>query len=194
MQFSDQIGVTAAQLNLGPLQDNGGPTQTRALLPGSVAIDKGNSSGYATDQRGFARVIDLFAVDNATDGDGSDIGACEYGSGHLDIDGNKHYDALTDGLLLVRYLFGLTGPELTGSAIGSQATRTTAMQIMPFLDRMNPALDVDANGSAEPATDGVMLIRHLFGLRGSALTAGAIGTGATRTTAQIETYIQSLMP
>ena len=26
-------------LNLGPLQDNGGPTQTHALLPGSVAID-----------------------------------------------------------------------------------------------------------------------------------------------------------
>jgi hypothetical protein len=31
--------VTSAQLNLGPLQDNGGPTQTHALLPGSVAID-----------------------------------------------------------------------------------------------------------------------------------------------------------
>jgi HYR domain len=31
--------VTPAQLNLGPLADNGGPTQTHALLPGSVAID-----------------------------------------------------------------------------------------------------------------------------------------------------------
>jgi len=31
--------VTSAQLNLGPLADNGGPTQTHALLPGSVAID-----------------------------------------------------------------------------------------------------------------------------------------------------------
>src|SRR5207237_3638239 len=28
----DQIGVTAAQLNLGPLQPNGSPTQTHALL------------------------------------------------------------------------------------------------------------------------------------------------------------------
>src|SRR5262249_6350091 len=31
--------VTPAQLKLGPLADNGGPTQTHALLPGSVAID-----------------------------------------------------------------------------------------------------------------------------------------------------------
>lgn len=31
--------VTPAQLNLGPLQNNGGPTETHALLPGSVAID-----------------------------------------------------------------------------------------------------------------------------------------------------------
>lgn len=41
---------------LGPLRDNGGPTPTRALLPGSPAIDKGsNVSGAATDQRGVSR-------------------------------------------------------------------------------------------------------------------------------------------
>ena len=28
---------------LGPLQDNGGPTFTLALLPGSPAIDQGNN-------------------------------------------------------------------------------------------------------------------------------------------------------
>jgi len=35
----DQVSITEELLNLGPLQDNGGPTETRALLPGSVAID-----------------------------------------------------------------------------------------------------------------------------------------------------------
>ena len=35
------------------LQNNGGPTQTIALLPGSPAIDKGkNFSGSTLDQRG----------------------------------------------------------------------------------------------------------------------------------------------
>ena len=33
------MNVTAAQLALGPLQDNGGPTLTHALGTGSVAID-----------------------------------------------------------------------------------------------------------------------------------------------------------
>jgi hypothetical protein len=54
---SDLAGSTAAPLgpNLGPLQDNGGPTPTIALLPGSPAIDAGDNSllaSIATDQRG----------------------------------------------------------------------------------------------------------------------------------------------
>jgi hypothetical protein len=45
---------------LGALADNGGPTLTRALLPGSPAIDAGDNAGAANfDQRGpgFARVV-----------------------------------------------------------------------------------------------------------------------------------------
>jgi hypothetical protein len=37
-QGTDQVNVTGGQLKLGPLADNGGPTETHALLPGSVAI------------------------------------------------------------------------------------------------------------------------------------------------------------
>jgi hypothetical protein len=55
---------------LGPLQSNGGPTQTMALLPGSLAIGHGNNAlAPATDQRGFAR------LDVA--GELTDIGAFE---------------------------------------------------------------------------------------------------------------------
>ena len=43
---------------LGLLQDNGGPTRTHALLPGSPAIDAGSNTGCpATDQRGFLRPV-----------------------------------------------------------------------------------------------------------------------------------------
>ena len=78
-QFSDQIGTPGSPLNplLGPLQDNGGPTLTRALLSGSPALDKGHSSGSTTDQRGFPRTFDNPMIPNATDGDGTDIGAFE---------------------------------------------------------------------------------------------------------------------
>jgi CSLREA domain-containing protein len=50
------VGSAASPIDplLGPLQYNGGPTQTRALLPGSPAIDRGaNPLNLATDQRGF---------------------------------------------------------------------------------------------------------------------------------------------
>ncbi len=46
---------------LGPLGDNGGPTHTFALLPGSPAIDAGDNTGApAFDQRGagFPRIVD----------------------------------------------------------------------------------------------------------------------------------------
>ena len=63
---------------LGPLQDNGGPTKTYALLPGSPAIDAGdNATCLATDQRGAARPAD---GDEAGSGAADcDIGAFESG-------------------------------------------------------------------------------------------------------------------
>jgi predicted outer membrane repeat protein len=57
----DITGATANNLSgvspvLGPLQDNGGPTQTHALLAGSPALDAANpASCLATDQRGVSR-------------------------------------------------------------------------------------------------------------------------------------------
>ncbi len=64
---------------LGPLQNNGGPTQTQALLAGSPAIDAGNPAGctgptgklLTTDQRGQPR------PDLEDGGVGCDIGAYE---------------------------------------------------------------------------------------------------------------------
>jgi parallel beta-helix repeat protein len=72
-------GFTGPESNvdplLGPLQDNGGPTPTHALLTGSPAIDSGTNTGApATDQRGVARPIDGDTDTTAI----TDIGAYEY--------------------------------------------------------------------------------------------------------------------
>lgn len=80
---SDQAGTLAAPLNpqfYFPSGYYGG--QTMNLLPGigSPLIDRGNSFGATTDQRGFARTIDFPQIANASGGDGTDIGAVEYGS------------------------------------------------------------------------------------------------------------------
>jgi CSLREA domain-containing protein len=48
--------LSAGTAALGPLQDNGGPTWTHALLPGSAAIDAGDpNTCQPIDQRGVAR-------------------------------------------------------------------------------------------------------------------------------------------
>ena len=53
---TDQIGITAGSLVLGPLQSNGGVTPTHALLIGSAAIDSGNDPLCpTTDQRDWLR-------------------------------------------------------------------------------------------------------------------------------------------
>jgi len=76
---ADQVGSDTNLINplLGPLQANGGFTPTHALIPGSPAIDQGNSFGIHFDQRGHARPYDYSFVPNAVGGDSSDIGAFE---------------------------------------------------------------------------------------------------------------------
>ena len=51
------MNISADDLKLGPLQDNGGPTMTHALLPGSVAIDviPVDACDVDEDQRGLPR-------------------------------------------------------------------------------------------------------------------------------------------
>jgi CSLREA domain-containing protein len=68
--------ITNVNPLLGPLENYGGLTLTHVLLPGSPAIDAGNSS-LTTDQRGQARPIDDPGVANAAGGNASDIGAFE---------------------------------------------------------------------------------------------------------------------
>jgi hypothetical protein len=56
----------------------------------------------------------------------------------LDIDGNGTTDALTDGLLLTRCLFGFVGPTLTGGAVGTDCTRCSAAEIEPYCSALRP--------------------------------------------------------
>lgn len=74
---ADQIGVTPAQVHLGSLAANGGPTPTHELLSPSIAIDKGKRFSTTTDQRHLPRPSDNPAIANAPGGDGADVGAFE---------------------------------------------------------------------------------------------------------------------
>ena len=51
-------------------------------------------------------------------------------------------------------------------------------------------MDIDQNGQVDPLTDGLLLLRYMFGLRGAALIQGAVAAGAPRNTAAlIEAYL-----
>jgi hypothetical protein len=69
----DQVNVP---LDLGPLQNNGGPTATIALLPGSAAIDKGDPAG-CTGVEGELLTVDQRGVARPQNGR-CDVGAFEY--------------------------------------------------------------------------------------------------------------------
>ena len=62
----DAFSLVGVDAGLAPLQFNGGPTATHALLAGSAAIDGGDPSftaiTTATDQRGFSRIVDRVDV------------------------------------------------------------------------------------------------------------------------------------
>jgi hypothetical protein len=68
--------VTKVNPKLSPLQNNGGPTLTIALLPGSPAIDTGGADCPATDQRGVSRPQGAACDIGAYEADGTAAAAC----------------------------------------------------------------------------------------------------------------------
>ena len=65
-----------------------------------------------------------------------------------------------------------------------------------FSNPLAVTIDVDGNGVADPLTDGILLLRYLFGFRGDVLIAGAFDDeGCTRCDAPaIEAFIAPLVP
>ena len=107
---------------------------------------------------------------------------------------------------LVTVSFSTASEELlvdpvTGQAIPLNINYTRAVNIPDYdflgtstsLVQMTFNLDVDGDGTVGAFGDGLMVIRKLFGtaFAGDALTAKAISSSATRTTAEIHEYIQA---
>ncbi|OGO60744.1 MAG: hypothetical protein A2029_10550 [Chloroflexi bacterium RBG_19FT_COMBO_47_9] len=99
---------------LSPLQDNGGPTWTHALLPQSPAIDSGDDAQCpATDQRGVPRPLD---------GDGDGWAVCDIGSYEL------------EGQYVSPGMVNISGPSeaLVGSLVNFTATVEPISTTLPL--------------------------------------------------------------
>lgn len=75
-------------------------------------------------------------IDEIRDGtDPLDPWLCSNCGAILDVDLEGEVEALTDGLLTIRYIFGFTGEALVGGAMGSGAERS-ASEIEEYLDSL----------------------------------------------------------
>lgn len=118
---------------------------------------------------------------------------------NFDVDGNGKADALTDGLLIMRYLFGMivNSPTLQEDAIAIDAKRTTSSSIWTYLNNGYEMLDIDGNGDKDALTDGLLIMRYMFGLTsGDPLIENAIDLdNATRLTDEaVIPHIKQYLP
>jgi hypothetical protein len=112
----------------------------------------------------------------------------------LDIDDDGVCDALTDGVLLARYLSGLRETGLVEGVLGTAASRSTGPAVADYLSTLGTLLDVDGDGQFDPLRDGLLVMRYLFGLRGPGLIADGIAPQGRRQSAtDIETYLSHLV-
>lgn len=112
----------------------------------------------------------------------------------LDIDASgatTRYDPTTDGMMVLRFLLGFSTNAVASGVTGASATRSAA-QIGAHLTSIQTLLDIDGDGTPRASTDGLLIMRYLLGLRGSALVAGIPIGGLS--TPQIESRISRLMP
>ena len=148
--------------HLGPLADNGGPTLTHALLPGSPAMDAGDTSLAVGDfdQRGFARAAD--AADSGSEPD-VDIGAFEAYPSINPIDDQQGVAGVT-----------LDVPFRLGSLLSGGSYDFAVVSDNPTLLPNNPAnMSVSGTGA-----DRELHLTPALGQKGTAQVTVTVSDGA----------------
>jgi hypothetical protein len=197
---------------LGPLAENGGPTQTRMPLAGSPAVDAAaNSLCAATDQRGIGRPQD-------GNGDGSavcDIGAVEFldecpadpnkvlagvcGCGVPDSDANANgaIDCLVNAELKARtgramtLVGGLTGEKTPEQTTMKSELKNLGDDILAFVNQNGGAIVVAQPGAnlGKLAKKARKMVKASLKGKGKALTKKK-----TRATAALEALDAAVAP
>lgn len=111
-----------------------------------------------------------------------------------DFDGSGHADALTDGLLLLRYGFDLHGENLIKDVMHPSSSMT-ASEIEERLKQSANIIDIDMDGEFSALTDGLMLLRYMFDITGQDLIANTLSDTASRSSlVEIKRHITCHMP
>ena len=110
-----------------------------------------------------------------------------------DFDDNGHTDALTDGMLMLRYAFGLRGTSMVAGVVAVDSHMSHS-DIQEKLESSHHYIDIDGDGEMNALTDGLLLLRYLFGFSGSDITDDVIGVNASRNHDQIIEHLERHMP
>jgi hypothetical protein len=95
---------------------------------------------------------------------------------------------------MLRYMFGLRDEDLLDSVVADD-TPLTDEDIKARIENMYQNADIDNSNEVDALTDGLLLLRYLFGLRGDSLITAVVAETAERSTATaIESYIQAAIP
>ena len=107
----------------------------------------------------------------------------------FDLDNDNESNPASDGLLYLRHHLGYRDAALTTGAFGTYADRTVGADIATYLSTPNLTYPncstsiVGAPGGPSAMLDGIVLMRAMFGLTGTAVTTGInFPVGTTRTT------------
>jgi uncharacterized delta-60 repeat protein len=179
---TDQTGTVALprdpKLDPNGLQNNGGSTKTIALLAGSPAIDKGSSNGLTgqltTEQRGvgYVRRVDNPAIDNATGGDGVDIGAFEVGGRKISAVSRKTHASAG--------VFDIKLP-VTGT-LGVECRKGGSTHVFKVIVTFpSPVTASDATVSPDPAAPGATASVSGFNVSGSKVGVNLTGVSNAQT-------------
>ena len=167
---TDDASDDAGTVDDGGSSDTGGGSTDDGTTDGGTT-DGGTADDGSTDDGG----TDNGAADDGFGDGGEESGGVVSGAGLLDIDADGERAALSDGLLIIRHLFGFQGDSLIAGALASGAEVTSASDIGAVIESRKTQLDVDEDGETKPLTDGLLIIRYLFGFQGQSLVSGAVG-------------------
>ena len=137
--------------------------------------------------------LDAFPLDPLEDADSN-------GNGIGDNEDGSALEALLSSAREVGRNQVISAPSLYGLLTVEELETATSDLVKAIIDSptaygIDVGFDLDGDGESKPLTDGLLLIRYLFGFSGASLVSGAIGTDATRNTAEaVEAYIKERVP
>jgi low density lipoprotein receptor-related protein 5/6 len=173
-------GSSAVSLPLGGLLN----------VPLGVALDVAAGKMYVLNLGGTVIRANLDGTSPASLGNVGGTGVNSYGLALDTVAGKMYVTNYTPTGGVVKANLDGTGVVPLGNLDGT-LNYPVGIAVIPVLP-MNCSMDVDGNGAIDALTDSMLVLRASMGLTGTAVTNGAIGAGATRSTwADIRAYLNA---